>query len=78
MPPSRLRELHEFEAIPEGIEDVDATKAAEFGGGPGRQTGGVTAGYDGLEVLDDERRMGLLGRTKILFDSGMDLQRRQT
>ena len=71
--PLRFHSLHEFDAVAEWINDVDAAEAGKIGIGLRRKTGRLAACNDSVEIFHDESRMRFLRGVKIFFDPGVDL-----
>jgi hypothetical protein len=65
--------LHQLEAVAEGVEDVDAAEAVEGGVLFCRDAGTLAGRKDGLETVDDERRMSPLGGGEIGLDAEMKI-----
>jgi DNA/RNA endonuclease YhcR with UshA esterase domain len=63
--------LHEFEAIAEGVEDVDAAKIVERYVGSSRKACAFTGGDYLVDIVDHERRMSALGGMKVLLDANV-------
>lgn len=61
--------LHQFEAISEGIEHMDAAEIVERCVGPGRQARAFASRDDFIQVIDHQGRVGSLGGMEIGFNS---------
>jgi hypothetical protein len=65
--------FHQFEAIAEGIEDMDTAETVEGGVGPDGDASSFAGGEDCLESFSYERRMGTLGRSEIGLETEMKI-----
>src|ERR1700733_6500284 len=64
-PGLRSGALHQFEAVTEGIEDVDAAKIIEGGVGFSEMAGALASRDDIVEIVHNKRWMRALGRMEI-------------
>lgn len=65
--------FHEFEAIAEGIENVDAAEIGEGGIRPGRKARALASSYDLVEIVDHECGVGALGGMEVFLDAKVEI-----
>src|SRR6266849_5764436 len=70
-----LEALHEFEAVAEGVEDMETAKTAKRNVGLDGGARGFAPREKLIEAFDQQRGMGLLCGMKILFHAEMKIQR---
>src|SRR5713226_7645864 len=70
-----LETLHEFEAVAEGVENMETTKTAKRNVGLDGGARSFAAREKLIEAFDHQRGMGFLRGMKILFHAEMKIQR---
>ena len=65
----------ELDPVAEGVVDVGAFPRGPVGVGAHRHAGGAQGRHQRRQVADDERRVGLAGRTEVLLDAEMHRHR---
>jgi hypothetical protein len=69
----RIARLHYLEAIPEWIVNKEAAPAFDCAIGTRLMRCGPAACRNRIEIIDLERDMGFLGRSKVGFDAEVEL-----
>jgi hypothetical protein len=64
---------NEFDAVPEGIIDIDAARARKFITSTTRVARGFQTLDQRRQILDTQGRVRLLGRSEVWLDSQVDL-----